>query len=633
MRSVASRNETSVGFARHNLFKGWFWFHLACVTILALQTSTPPTILGRYSVKAVVILAAFVVILPLLWFGADRLSALLAHFRRLPQWIHGAIFAICASLLFLAWAFHIGPTRSYAVVRLYLTTIIFTAAAISLQQLTLPHWFARLPPLIGIATLTLLFLLTPFYPDLKWTDEGYVASVGWGYAATGKPVVLIHYPLTSETLSTMFRLLGIWFKAFGLSLTSARVFTLALTTLALAITLRPLQSVFGKAAAWGDILLGAFSFASINYLYSDAEVPLFMATAIALYVMAQRSSRPWLHFFVGLAVSLSVDGHPVAYRFGLMFASAYAVEWVLLLRQHRRWLVDKRFLYLVLGGLVGLGAYITFYRITTARFDEVSSQSPFFFHSLSETLRILRDQLDNALQDAPLLLGFILVGAAAAMKRNQPLDRLLLFSVFGSALVLATLYERNRQYYLVHSIIPMVWLAAGGLAMLGSHLQSDHRSRVIAGLVIPLTIASVGMMYDKIAYREAQSYRPALQVAREIRGFVPQDHVFVGIDPFFFEMADYPAFMDITVAHMWAENQAEPLTELEAWHALAPDAVAVVHNYPLAQHVETLMAYIDAQPDLQRVKCWHVQRLGQVDLYLRSTSPGVPAAADCQGMD
>lgn len=620
-------------FAERNFIRGWFWFHLVCVLALAFQTSTPATVLGRYSVKAAVILAAFVVTLPLPWFGASWFARYQIRFRTLPGWTHRAIFGGCAGLLFLAWAFHIGPTRSYAIVRLYFTSIIIATATISLRQLTLPRWLARLPSLIGIATLTLLFLLSSIYPGLKWTDEGYVASAGWGYATTGEPVVLIHYPLITETFSVMFRLLGVWFEAFGVSLTSARVFTLILTTLALVITLRPLQTVYGKPAAWGSIVLGAFSFASINYLYSDAEIPLFMAAAFALYVTAQRSNRPWLHFFVGLAVSLSVDGHPVAYRFGLMFAAAYAVEWFLVLRRHRRWVIDKRFLYLALGGLVGLGAYVAFYSVTTSRFDEFSSNSPFFVHSLSETLRIVRDQLDNVLQDAPLLFGFVLAGAVAAVKRNQPLDRLLFLSIFGSAFVLAALYERNRQYYLVHSIIPMVWLAAGGLAMLGNRLRIDKKSQMIGGVVFLIAVASVGMMYDKVAYREAQSYRPALRVAREIRELVPQDQVFVGVDPFFFEMSDYSGFMDVTVAYMWAKKQPEPITELEAWSELAPDAVAVVHDYPLPQHVETLVAYINTQTDMQRVQCWQVGRLGQIDLYLRNAELGVAVPSDCRRLD
>ena len=104
---------------------------------------------------------------------------------------------------------------------------------------------------------------------------------------------------------------------------------------------------------------------------------------------------------------------------------------------------------------------------------------------------------------------------------------------------------------------------------------------------------------------------------------MPQDQVFVGVDPFFFEMSDYSGFMDVTVAYMWAKKQPEPITELEAWSELAPDAVAVVHDYPLPQHVETLVSYINTQTDMQRVQCWQVGRLGQIDLYLRNAELGV----------
>src|SRR5260221_272873 len=68
-------------------------------------------------------------------------------------------------------------------------------------------------------------------------------------------------------------------------------------------------------------------------------------------------------------------------------------------------------------------------------------------------------------------------------------------------------------------------------------------------------------------------------VARQIRQIVPMQDKFVGVDPFYLEMADYPGFVEMNAGAMLAK--LEKIDEAAAWEKIAPSAVAIVGSYPI----------------------------------------------------
>ncbi|MBN1966265.1 MAG: hypothetical protein JW910_16575, partial [Anaerolineae bacterium] len=302
-----------------NLVRAWFVLH--CITLVSILFGKSPSavIFDQYSKRSFAILVFFSITLPVIW-GITRWLVKNAENIDLSQAAYKLLFVTCIASLIGIWAFHIGPTRGYAVARLYVTLVVFTVGVWSVRYLELPAWGAYLPRLVGIISIVFLFVLTMGYPALKWTDEGFAANAAWSSAQTGKTTISMFEPgQEMEAVSMMYRGLGLWFEQFGISLASARVFTFALAVTALAISFVTARKLFGETEAWTAVIVGAFGFISINYLHQDVEAAVWLAVAYALFVVAEQTGKPWLHVLVGLAVALSVDGHPIAYRFGLAF--------------------------------------------------------------------------------------------------------------------------------------------------------------------------------------------------------------------------------------------------------------------------------------------------------------------------
>ncbi len=614
----------------HNLVKAWLWLHVLALLAITLQKSTPVAVLGQYSKRSFAILVFFAITLPVMWVVTRWL---VRHMDRigLPQRAYGLLFAACAASLLGEWALHVGPTRSYVIVRLYISLVIFSVGLWSLRHLALPNWGKTIARLIGIASIAVLFILSLHFPGLRWTDEGYAANAAWESAHTGKTTVSMYQPSKLETLSSMYRALGVWFEPFGVSLQAARAFTYTMALVALAITFAAALTIAHETAVWAAGIVTLFSFVPINYLYQNIEVTVLLAVGYALFIAAERSGKTWLHLLVGLAVGFSVDGHPIAYGFGVAFGVAYMLEWALVIIRERRRVLYWPLLYLAIGGVVGSALFIGLYQVVgSSLYSDYASESPFFLQSPSSAFRLLRDQIDSALIYIPLLVGLGLFGAVTVSRQDNRLVRLLLISLVVPLVVLAVLYDHNRQYYLLHLLVPLMLLAALGLHKLRASYPPERQATIMLGIVVMVTAASVGGLLDVYAHRSAQDYGPALRVAQAVRALIPRDAKLVGIDPFYFELSDYDHFMDITAPVHNNGFTPEELASGQAWETVTPDAVVVVYSYPLVSEVNALVAYVKSQPDLQRVRCWTVERLGQVDLFVRAGMFDITANDACQ---
>lgn len=599
--------------------RSWFYTHLISLFAIALQPSTPAVILGRYSRNSALLLGIFLGLTPVVY-GLTRWLEKRADSLNLSkgQW---ALIGVGVALgLMACWLPNVGVTSSYIIVRLCLSYVLLSVIVMALLRAQLPVWLERLSILAVIAVVGLMALATTRIPGLLWTDEGYMLTVSMGYTRTGLMTPLYWQPANVQSASLGYIGLATWFNLFGISFEIGRlyVFTVALVTLALVWL--TLKNAYSASVAWAGVLLGGGAFLFHNTLRTDTGVALMLAMAFCLFTVAQSRKHPAWHVLVGLAVAWSMDGHPNAYRFSLGFGLAYIIEYALQLKARRRFFIYWPIIGLMIGGVVGVGSYYWFYASQSAYFAQVAQSAGFAF-AWDKVGEILLEQFNVALRMTPLLLGGAVIGVIIAGRRRSALDRLLLSVLFVSLFSIALLYGYSRTYYMIHNIVPMLLLTGGALW----HLQQQTSRVVLAGVNIALVGASLALIVS--ALNVNQGYNGILKFADRIREVVPQEMVFVGVDPLYIRMYDYPNFVDMT-GPSWASLYSD-LTEPEVWTQLSPEAVAVVRDYPIPPF-DTMLTYIEDN-GLQRVHCWTDDQIGQVDLYMK-TGDALPENA-CSPVD
>jgi hypothetical protein len=139
-----------------------------------------------------------------------------------------------------------------------------------------------------------------------------------------------------------------------------------------------------------------------------------------------------------------------------------------------------------------------------------------------------------------------------------------------------------------------------------------------------LGLASLALLVGGI--HSEPGYNQALVVADRLREVVPKDAVFVGIDPFYLRMTDYPHFVELNAAEWTAKQKS--ISIRDAWELVGANAVAIVRDYPKPAPPE-LMDYIHAH-GLALAHCWQGDQIGRVDLY--SSTPS-PTADTCEAIE
>jgi hypothetical protein len=218
------------------------------------------------------------------------------------------------------------------------------------------------------------------------------------------------------------------------------------------------------------------------------------------------------------------------------------------------------------------------------------------------------------------------LGVIVALKRRTPLDRLLVIVLLSSALIFAGSYPYYRDYYLAHSLVPLTLLAGGAFYELEKTLPVEQRRAIVTGTTVFIVVACLGILVQRLDTDRAQRYNQALEVASRIRDIVPTQEVFVGVDPFYFEMYDYASFVELNTAG-WV-SVLTGIDEREAWEQIGPTAVAIVNGYPIAPP-EPLLDYIEAH-ELHRVQCWSTDKLDEVVLYMQTIPDGYTPSDDCE---
>lgn len=510
----------------------------------------------------------------------------------------------------------------YQVIRLYLSVILVSVATWLMPTFTLSRGATRLAMGLGGAALLVLLGLSTRFPAVLWVDEAYMASLSWNFGHTTQLEPLVYRHVSTESYALIYMALGGWYRLVGFGFAQGRFFLYVLALLMLGFTFYTARRVYSHSAAWAVLILGAPALLMLNVYRQDISVGLYLSVAFLLYALAHHTQRRILHVLVGFFVAFATDGHPSAYRFSFAFGVAYALENLLQMIQQKRFFIDPALIYLAVGGVIGVATYIGIYATLAQDFLSLASRSPFLEVS-TPWYRLIAEQLLVPLGSIPLVLGCAVLGAGVAVRLAHPLNRVLVVVWAVNMGFIAFFYGFYRSYYLAHSIGIYLLLA---VALVYVMIEQLHVSPMM--VLSGLAMASLGLTVHRVGFSDlAVGYHEAFALADAVREYVPPDQRLVGIDPMYFRMADYDDFVEVASAP-WLANR-EGITRLEAWERIQPSAVVIVEGYPTPPD-EALRVYV-AQDGWERVACWEGERVGHVDLFMRSPIPPIQSPT-CQSL-
>src|SRR5262249_17005942 len=154
-------------------------------------------------------------------------------------------------------------------------------------------------------------------------------------------------------------ILGFLLRYIGDGFWQARMARLLLSFLALPFIYLSGKRMYGPRTGLFAVVLAIFLLAPTAYVRPDVFVGVMLSIAIYVYLRAQTTRRPWMHYLTGLCVALGVEGHPLAYRFGLAFGLIYVAGWFYEMIQTRRVFIDGRVFALALGGFTGMLIFLS----------------------------------------------------------------------------------------------------------------------------------------------------------------------------------------------------------------------------------------------------------------------------------
>ena len=619
-----------------NLVKLLPWFHSIALAAVFLQPSTPATILGRYSRTAFVILLILLLSLPVT-VGASRWITRRMQLRRLtvPPKLRPFVWAVTGALAFVFGGTTASATDSYIVLSLYLLFGLFTAFVWTLVQgfdrrgsVTWLGASEKLAAVVVAASCLILLGLATRYPGQLWTDEGYNTSLALSIARNGEVAVPI-FRLTPELYgpiySLVYAVIGFAYQLFGISLSVGRAVIFCIGLISLFCIYRACVEFYSAAAARVAVVLAAFPLLVINYLRADVEVALWLSLAIWAFAKASQTKQQRWHLVVGLVVGFSLDGHPNAYRFIGAFAAAYLLDYLVKAWKRRMLRVQHPVFLLSVGLALGLFGYIALYSVLApdAFFSRLNSTGVGLNFGAVGTE--LATQFSDLLRNAPLLFTAAVFGVALVVRRRTALGRLSITVLVISTLWLSIGYGYYRTYYLAHSIPLYIVLAASAFDYLHRRFEPSRASFYLNLLLIFAVVTSFGWLYAKVGANRSQDYSHAVDIARQIRAYLSPEETFIGADPLYFGMHDYPHFVEFNSGVYMASRDGIP--EQQVWERLDPAAIAIIQDYPIAPPA-SLLTYMSTN-GFTLLRCWESDRIGRVDLYVKVPAPDVTPGSTC----
>jgi hypothetical protein len=547
--------------------------------LLLMGTSDNPTILGRYSIRYLAVLAGYAVLM-----GA-AVVVLSWEMPTLPAfvWLAGAGLAFLIvnilRLLDHTWWLH-------AVIQITLNWLIIALLLRADVQLRLFR-----PALIAVGGLFLAINLLSLqaYPRMQTIDEGWDANVGWTFIHEGILYTRLNQGILGkpELFVPVANILpAYWLQVVGVGFLQARLFiffgSMVMLALTYAVALRLYRRVDVALVAL-LLLAGSFAFVTRGHVFR-LDLYVGLAGILALYLFLRAEQRPWLTFVSGAILALSTEFH----QNGLLLCVAAGIA--LTLQIARRSLREKRLsirradIYFMLGGIMGVIPFVVLHILPdpsefTRQFSsavdvrETAAQSAAPRGSLESILNAAQSYLESA----PVEFAALLVLCLCAVW--QPIARRLAILLLIVVAVYTLVFPSLNSYYWIN-FFPLIPLVAAGVLY---HWIVQRRAVVLA---LCLLVAVPTLMLCIGATIQGTNTQ-LLSIAKEVAATVKPGERIVAMPYYFFAMPDQPYLMSPFMPEYAAIGHFKE-QGIDVWRTLKPDVfiVSPVALEPITSHAE-----------------------------------------------
>lgn len=630
---------------RLNLYVvGWLLLHLIILRVLIDHEDEFPVIAGRYSLSyagglALIAAAGLIGAVVLARTRRIQLPRLLVRLRD-QWWFLPAVFSASAALMLAVWMtpfqIFVTPVQK-ELLRGYATGAILTAAYVAVfwcgRDVVVP-WAGWLVLGIGsgVAALVVTVHWLDRYPQLNQIDELHNWVVQWTFANTGLLGDALYrqmIPIPQPIYDSPHYILGLLLRFIGDTFWQARFARLLMACLALPFIYLVGQRMYGRRAALLAVVVAIFLLAPTAYVRPDVFVGVMLSVALYVYLRAQTTRRPWMHYLTGLTVALAGEGHPLAYRFGVAFTILYGLRWLYEMYRSRRLFIDGRIFALCLGGLTGMLIYLSIHIIPnfTQGLHFALNYSPISRTPDQQVVLaqdIVLEQIAVWIRTSPFELMFVVAGVLFAIHTFNQGDRVLLALLAVSEVLMIATYGYYREFYQVH-FLPVFALLAGRVL---ANLTTFGSNRIPAGrlsnlaLALVIFVVSLGIMVQNAQSSSEDTVRAEFTaIARRLKADLPRDKIIVGNENYFMEIRslNYYGIQTVTTNQWFLVNYAG----YKLWAVTRPDIFILTSEMDIPRYTDTVSIYQYMNDHhFQLARCYTETGLINARVYVREMPKG-----------
>src|SRR3989338_7647336 len=323
----------------------------------------------------------------------------------------------------------------------------------------------------------LQFFYLDKYP-LPWGDEFFYTDPSWHFLSKGTFAntlypPYVHYDVTNVVYGRVFLFINaLIFFLFDYSLFTIRLQPLLMGFLALFLTFKVCDRMFGRTGAWIAAGLLSFSAMFIHGSHSGRpEMTVAVLTLLSLFLFQKGEEKSRYYFFAGLAATLAVDVHPpsgIVAPGGLCFLLAVRFAPDRARKKTWNWrMVLAAGSGMALGALWWLAVHVLIHPELYREQMELNKrvQVPMWDRSLlyifkKEALRYYGFFWQGRYHRNMLFFCALILSLAWIARRRRPKDAEFLAYLAGAASALLTVAVNSFPYYLV-AVYPLFCAAAG----------------------------------------------------------------------------------------------------------------------------------------------------------------------------
>jgi len=471
------------------------------------------------------------------------------------------------------------------------------------------------------------------FPLLDTLDELHNWVVQWTYARTGLLGDWFYrqmIPLPQPIYDSFHIPAALMLRVIGDTFWHARLTRLLLSLIALPFIYRSGVMLYGKRPALMACAISVFFLIPTNFVRPDYGVGIMLAVGFYVYLLAEKHDRPVLHYLTGLLIGLGGEGHPLAYRFGVAFGLIYIAHWVVEMRRRKRFFIDGRTLALGFGGGTAILIYLLVHILPgweqgTHFATSYAPAARTVGEQIQAGIDILMRQVEVWVESNPIEFLLFVPGLIFAIFRRQKGDRLILFILAVSEVLMLVTYGYYRAFYQVH-FLPLFALLMGKVLADGIDNKAQPRAAnggplhqlVLAGTVLAICAGALFLRASNSADPQRNEFEA---IGRQLAATLPPNLKVVGNEDYFVAWRN-PNYYGIstTTTPSWF---LVTLQDYPLWVATAPDAFIITPELDISKYVplDSIYSYMQAQ-GFTYARCFTATGLIHAHLYLRTLPAG-----------